>query len=65
MYKIEQAIGYVFEKRKLIITIPVGYSCGSKEMIEKDLSFKNHLAAERKILLFFLTLFSRSFFFNH
>lgn len=41
MYKIEQAIGYVFEKRKLIITIPVGYSCGSKEMIEKDLSFMN------------------------
>ena len=25
--------------RKLIITIPVGYSCGNKEMIEKDLSF--------------------------
>ena len=39
MYKIKQAIGYVFEKRKLIITIPVGYSCGNKEMIEKDLSF--------------------------
>lgn len=37
MYRIKHSIGYVFEKRKLVITIPVGILDSPKENFEKNL----------------------------
>lgn len=41
MYQLKQSVGYVFKKRKLVITIPVGALNTNKNDIEKQLDIMN------------------------